>query len=638
MFAALIIDRDPLRWADLAFGLMYWVHAAGGFASLGIVLFLILGYPRYSAQDRARIPGWQKTFFAVGTCLALVFYLAFGAVTLAYLNLETGGSSAPPWVGFLLTIASTCAVAVVAVPVLVNLTNVRPRRVFALAKLSFKEAVRRRVLYAFLFILLVFLFASWFIPSKPSDEVRTYVGIVFTVMAILLLFAALLISAFSIPADIRQQTIHTIVTKPVERFEIVLGRFLGFLALMTLVLCVLTGVCLLYVLRGIHPEAAAESLKARVPHFGELRFENTDDTEGRKAVNVGREWDYRSYITRPMPGQAPQTARWDFATLPPELGGRDKVLCEYSFDIYRTTKGDEGRDVYCTFRFYTWRFVKGNEEKFRAERDRMRKEGTAEAAINDQLSDKYGFFEIDSQPVTDYRTQSFVLPGGLFKNALAADPEMESELKSRGEAKVPLRIRVVCDSPTQYVGMAKRDFYMRLDDSGGGSDTAGFCLNFFKGAFGLWLQLALIIGLAVAMSTYLNGVITLLVTLVLFLGGFGREFVQQVALGVNPGGGPVEAMVRMTRRELTGPSMSDSASIGDQIVSKSDAGFRFVVRMVIDVIPDVNLYDVTTFVAEGFSISGEQAGMTFLHLLGYLACWMVLAYYLIHWREVANPQ
>jgi hypothetical protein len=637
MFAALITERDPLRWADLASGFVTWLHSAGGFASFGIVLFLLLGYPRYSDVDKARIPGWQKTFFAAGALLALLLYVAFGLTTLAYLNTETGVVAAPPWVGHLLTLASLCAVAVVAVPVLVNLTAVRTRRVFALAKLSFKEAVRRRVLYGFLFILLVFLFASWFIPSKPSDEVRTYVGIVFTVMTILLLFASLLISAFSIPADIRQQTIHTIVTKPVERFEIVLGRFLGFLGLMTVVLAVLTGLCLLYVLRGIHPEAAAESLKARVPVFGELRFENTDDAEGRKGVNVGREWDYRSYISKPLPGQPPQMARWDFAEVPAALGGRDNVRCEYSFDIYRTTKGDEGRDVYCTFRFYTWRFQKGNEEKFRTERNALRKEGKADADINQQLASKYGFFEIDSQPVTDYRTLSFVLPGALFQNLLAADPEAESELKSRGEVKVPLRIRVLCDSPTQYVGMAKRDLYLRLDDSGVGSDTAGFCLNFFKGAFGLWLQLALLIGLAVAMSTYLNGVVTLLVTAVLFVGGYAREFVQSVALGQNPGGGPVEAMVRMTRRELTGPSMSDSASLGDQIVSKSDAGFRFVMRMVIDVIPDVNQYDVTKFVAEGFNISGELAGMSFLHLFGYLACWMVLAYYLIHWREVANP-
>src|SRR5205807_1755063 len=200
----------------------------------------------------------------------------------------------------------------VALPFARNLTRLRLRRIFALAKLSFKEAVRRRALYASSGLLLVFLFGSWFIDTKPADQVRTYVQVVFWSMTFLLLFTSVLLASFSIPNDIKQQTIHTIVTKPVERFEVLLGRFLGFLTLMTLVLLLMTAVSLLYVLRGIKQEAAEESLKARVPLYGELRFENTGDE--KKATNVGREWDYRSYITGSQKGQPPQIARWDFRT------------------------------------------------------------------------------------------------------------------------------------------------------------------------------------------------------------------------------------------------------------------------------------------------------------------------------------
>ena len=57
----------------------------------------------------------------------------------------------------------------------------------------------------------------------------------------MLLLAASLLAAFSIPSDVRSQTIHTVVTKPVERFEIVLGRILGYTLLMTAVLAVATG-------------------------------------------------------------------------------------------------------------------------------------------------------------------------------------------------------------------------------------------------------------------------------------------------------------------------------------------------------------------------------------------------------------
>src|SRR5262249_39448136 len=179
----------------------------------------------------------------------------------------------------------------------------------------------------------------------------------------LLLVTAVLVSAFSIPNDIKQQTIHTIVTKPVERFEVVLGRFLGFLGLMTLVLVFMTAVSLLYVLRGIDPKAAAESLKARDPFTGDLFFENTGSE--RKAVSVGREWEYRSYITGPMPGQVPQTARWDFRGLPRKLAGRDTVRAEFSFDVFRTTKGKEGFGIDCYFFFRTANYRPGNDEEYR---------------------------------------------------------------------------------------------------------------------------------------------------------------------------------------------------------------------------------------------------------------------------------
>ena len=51
---------------------------------------------------------------------------------------------------------------------------------------------------------------------------------------------ASILGAFNIPNDIKNQSIHTIVTKPVEKLEIVLGRFLGFAMLLTIGLAVVT--------------------------------------------------------------------------------------------------------------------------------------------------------------------------------------------------------------------------------------------------------------------------------------------------------------------------------------------------------------------------------------------------------------
>ena len=42
---------------------------------------------------------------------------------------------------------------------------------------------------------------------------------------------ALLLASFGIPNDIKNLNIYTVVSKPVERFEIVLGRFVGYVSL-----------------------------------------------------------------------------------------------------------------------------------------------------------------------------------------------------------------------------------------------------------------------------------------------------------------------------------------------------------------------------------------------------------------------
>src|SRR5262249_39862116 len=144
------------------------------------------------------------------------------------------------------------------------------------ALLSMKEAFRGRILWVFSGLGLVILFGLWFIPSKPEEQVKDHVDLFYTTMAILVLLAGSLLAAFSIPTDVSRQTIHTVLTKPVERYEVVIGRFLGYTALMTAVLGVMTGVSLFFLLRGVtNPDAEYESLKARVPVTGTLEFEGT---------------------------------------------------------------------------------------------------------------------------------------------------------------------------------------------------------------------------------------------------------------------------------------------------------------------------------------------------------------------------
>ncbi len=127
-----------------------------------------------------------------------------------------------------------------------------PRRVYAIARLAAKEAIRRRViLVTFLIFALALLFGGWFINSGVSNPEQVYVNFVLFGTQLLILMLALLISAFSLPEDIKNKTIFTIVTKPVRSTEVILGRIMGFGALCTVLLFTMALISLLFVWRGL---------------------------------------------------------------------------------------------------------------------------------------------------------------------------------------------------------------------------------------------------------------------------------------------------------------------------------------------------------------------------------------------------
>ncbi len=677
MFAVLFLERDPLRLADVPLGLYHWVQTVGGFAMIGVVAWLLVDWVRRRPADRDAVPTPLRGFVAACIGLAASAYLAvlplwlyeafefcFGS---SFFPSPNGGVVDVVWKPAVQTYESVClfiggflCMVVVLTPFVLNLLALRWRRIFALAGLSFKEALRRRVLWAFSALLLVFLFGSWFISgrAKHEDQLRTYVQLVFWAMTPLLLFTSVLLAAFSIPADIRQQTIHTVLTKPVQRFEVYLGRVLGFTGLMSLVLLVLSGVSLLYVLRGVDPDAASESLKARSPLFGTLSFENTGDVE--KGVNVGEEWGYRSYVTAPIAGEPPQTAVFHFADLPSDLANRKEVRCEFNFAIYRAYKGEkEARGIGCAFAFQTWRFDPDKLDEYRKKRkeERNKPGHPSDLDIDNALAETYGYYEIDSLPVTNFHTMTRDLPGGLFKNAEQDDPKRREYLDLRGLKPAPLEVRVRCLDKQEYVGMARYDMYLREDDPNAGGEARGFAVNFLKGSAGLWMRLVLIIAVATALSTYLSNVITLLVALMLYVGGIFREFIYSVVAGKNVGGGPLQSFFAVVGRQVgvgpqerapslvyDGPGWSllqhDTSHL-EQTTSRFlfgafDPLFRGVMGRVFDLIPDVDRFDLTLFVAEGFDISLSQLLVTLLLLIGYLLPWAVLAFYLLKWREVAS--
>jgi ABC-type transport system involved in multi-copper enzyme maturation permease subunit len=645
MFATgLTFEREPLSLGDLSSGSLLFLVLAGRLAAIAILFWLPLSWIVGDKKSPGQTPGWVKTLVKL---LIIVAVVGFAAYFGAY-ELGTSRSGGGQYHRFIiraqeigLVVGGGAALLAVVLPFAANLIHCRPRRVWALAKLSFKEAIRRKVLWVFLSMLVVLLFASWFIQSNPTDQVRTYVQVVSLSMTILLLVVGALLASFGIPTDMKNQTIHTIVTKPVERFEIVLGRFLGYSALLTLVLIVVSAVSLVYVLRGVDPDAAYESLKARETMYGNLEFEGTKDP--RQGVNVGKEWAYRSWINGPEPQQPTQYAVWKFNDIK-GFADRKKLRCEFAFDVYRTTKGRINEGIFCTFFVHTWDYEPARKQAYDNERQKERQRPGADFdEIDDRLAEKYGCYELATKEIRNLHTYSLDIPGGLFRHAAnPANPAPRLTFNSSiyGD-RPPLTIKARCDSRTQYVGVARYDLFLRPDYDFGltaqeaaNRDRHRFMLNYAKGQTGIWFALVLVTALAVALSTYLSGLITFLATAAIFVGGMLREFIRSIAEGATGiVGGPFESAYRLSQRDLGAPMDETSAM---KLAGYSDDVYRWLIRTFLNVLPDVDRFNFTDFVAEGYNIGGGQLGVTALMVAAYVFLCALVGYYLIKWREIAS--
>jgi hypothetical protein len=636
IFASLVLEREPITWAQFPAAVAAWLQDAGVLAAL-VLLIWCVAYVLQRPAGVSKDWNWVRSAFAYAAVASFVLFAAYGVLLVIQgvqqIPVNPDNPRSPTysvytptqrWVGAL---AGLCAIFAVALPVVVDVvTRVRWRRIWALALLSLKEARRRRVVWVFASMALVFLFVDWFVPYRPADQVRNYVRVFYWSMTPLFLVTASLLGAFSIPADVKSQTIHTVVTKPVERYEIVLGRFLGYAILLSVGLAAMSVLSLLYVARGVSEEARQESYKARVPVFGKLEF------SGTKGENVGREWEYRRYITGPNPqaGKQPtQYAVWVFPHLPADLARRakdDKVRFEFSFDIFRTTKGKESRGVFCTFTFAPGKTSVPEVEALMQERAQLLKTKQPKEVTED-LIQRAGFYELGGKEIFDYQTSYVDVPAGLIAKAL-----QEQAGSDAPALKVLVNVnRDTQGSQNQLVGVAQRDFYLLADEM-------PFWQNYLKGALGLWFSMLLVLGLAVVLSTYLSGIISWLIAMFLFLSGYFLEYIQTLAAGRAEGGGAMEAAYRLFNRSPLNAPLDQSPTLS--VLMSFDEAYRRGLSLVLKVIPDVNRYDLTNYVAEGFNIPwGEVLFLdTFLPLVGYLLPWAFLAFYLMKFREVANPR
>ncbi len=126
-----------------------------------------------------------------------------------------------------------------------------------IARLTFAEAARRRILLAALILGVIFLIiyglGFHFIMADiertmrgPSlvqlNEIRNFLMMAgMYVVNFLTIMMTVLTSVDTLSGEITSGTIHTMVSKPIRRWEILLGKWLGFAGMVTLYLLLMAG-------------------------------------------------------------------------------------------------------------------------------------------------------------------------------------------------------------------------------------------------------------------------------------------------------------------------------------------------------------------------------------------------------------
>ena len=124
--------------------------------------------------------------------------------------------------------------------------------IFTIARNTFREAVRDRVLYNLvLFVLLITASAIFLSELTAGQEARTIVDLGLSAMLLFGAFISIFVGVSLVSKEIEKRTVYAIFSKPVGRGEFIVGKYLGLcLTLLVNVLVMGVGVSLALVYVG----------------------------------------------------------------------------------------------------------------------------------------------------------------------------------------------------------------------------------------------------------------------------------------------------------------------------------------------------------------------------------------------------
>jgi hypothetical protein len=547
---------------------------------------------------------------------------------------------------------------------LADLGGISPRRIWALARLAAQEAIRRNVAIVLVLFAGIVLFAGWFLDPASVNPGKLYLGFILGATNLLVCLVVLVLSVFSLPADIKARSIQTVTTKPVRSAEIVAGRMLGFAGVGTVLLAVMAVAGWGFVVRSVdhaHTASLEELIEVRAEDGSLTGYEGRTSLEqghrhrleldadgfGRTEMEHGHrhsirpegEGDARRLVVGPpeeiLEARRPLRGRLRFLDRQGKPSAKGiSVGAEWAYRQYI-----EGGTLAAAI----WTFEGVNEAEFpeglplemivRVFRTYM---GEIEKGIAGSVRVRNPANGLQSDPfyftAKEFSIDSLLIPRVL--NTTTTDGgtrqvDLFEQIVADGRVEVVLQ----CLEPAQYYGVAQADFYLR---AGSGS----FALNYAKSCLGIWFSMLVVTALGVSFSTFLTGPIALLASLMVILVGQFREFIERLFESqitgnskIAPGGGPIESLYRIaTQMSITLEMEQTPAVVAMKTI---DTLLLAPMRLAAGLFPSLSSLGTSDFVADGFDIPLDLVAEHGVETMAYVLVLFVAGTFFLKSREVA---
>ena len=542
-----------------------------------------------------------------------------------------------------------------------DVAGISIRRICALAALTIKESWRRKALGVFVVFAILFMFASWFLSDstvRADLQFKNYISFVMRSISWLTLPVILLLSCWSLPDDIKARSLHTVVTKPARRLEIVLGRMLGFVSVTTVILLIMGSVGFVWLVRQV--PAMVGTAKEQIDGHTVVVAERED---GIEVQFEGDETSLPEGVTKPeyfakslaeLRGESAAAA--DLVERVREQAILNLLACRvpiYGTDFkFLTPEGVEGEGTNVGDMWEHRKYIEGATkargiwivpigtepqesvtlesrfEAFRTHKGRIGQEVLGRFSLVNPADNRR--VSLPSFEVNEFTQNVTHINRTLSHYDEAADKNVEVDLfKDLVDKNGNIIVEIECMDSGQFLGMAKSDLFIRLPDQ-------PFQASYAKAIFGVWLMGVLVVVLGVTISCLVKGPVgTLFMSAFGLVGAYGHELMTGLVTGSQRGGGALEASYRLATH------MNDIGPLPDlwfvPLLKGGDQVLKQVLTVAVQIVPDFGVFRMSEFIANGFDVPWSSCLLPCATVtIAYLLPCILIGYYSLSLRELES--